>query len=439
MEIAVRIVQLILSLSILVICHEFGHFFFAKLFKTRVEKFYLFFDPWFSLFKIKRGQTEYGIGWLPLGGYVKIAGMIDESMDTEQMKQPPQPWEFRSKPAWQRLIIMIAGVTVNVLLAMFIYAMMSFTWGTEYLPASNLKYGIAVDSVGYQMGLRDGDMIVKVNGNPTEDYNKILPDLLLNDPKTLTVTRNGDSIELNIKDQHISKILNGETPAFSPRIPFEIEEFAPESAAKNAGFEKGDKLLEINGEQTAYFHQVKKFLNNHKSQNVQAKVLRGSDTITIPIEIPETGLIGVMTKSYGSFFEFKTQEYGFFESFPVGISKGVEKIKEYVKQWKLIFNPETKAYKSLGSFISMAKIFPGVWNWQAFWSLTAFLSIMLAVLNIVPIPGLDGGHVMFLIYEIIVGKKPSDKFMEIAQIVGMVFLILLMVVALGNDLIRHVF
>ena len=398
MEIAVRIVQLILSLSILVICHEFGHFFFAKLFKTKVEKFYLFFDPWFSLFKFKRGETEYGIGWLPLGGYVKIAGMIDESMDTEQMKLPPQPWEFRSKPAWQRLIIMIAGVVVNVILAMFIYAMISFNWGSEYLPAANLKYGIAVDSVGMEIGLKDGDMITKVNGNDAVDFNHILSDLLLNDPKTLTVLRDGKTLDLTVTDQHIAKILNAETPFFAPRIPFEIADFAEQSPAKDAGFMAGDKIVEIDNQKLEYFHDVKKYLSTNKGKESQIKALRGNDTIAIALTIPESGLIGVYTKSYGDFLEFNTKEYGFFESFPVGIGKGVDKIKEYVKQWKLIFNPETKAYKSLGSFISMAKIFPGVWDWQAFWNLTAFLSIMLAVLNILPIPGLDGGHVMFLIY-----------------------------------------
>ncbi|MCQ2975669.1 MAG: RIP metalloprotease RseP [Bacteroidales bacterium] len=441
MEIAVRIGQLLMSLSLLVICHEFGHFIFAKIFKTKVEKFYLFFDPWFSIFKFKKGETEYGIGWLPLGGYVKIAGMIDESMDVEQMKNDPQPWEFRSKPAWQRLIIMIAGVAVNVILAMMIYAMMAFHWGSDYLPVENCVYGIQVDSLGKEIGLENGDKILEVNETKIEDFSKVFVNLLLNDPKTITVDRNGEHKTFTLSDSLIAKLLNMETPCILPRFPFQIGDFAEESEAKLAGFEVGDLIVAIDSSECKFYDEVKDKLEENKGKTSIFTILRGEnkDTTLISFNIPENGKMGVYTYSYADFLEYKHIEYGFFESFPAGISKGIDKINEYCKQWKLIFNPNTKAYKSVGSFISMAKIFPGTWDWYSFWNLTALFSIMLAVINIIPIPGLDGGHVMFLLYEIIVGKKPSDKFMEYAQMAGMIFLILIMILAIGNDFIRHVF
>lgn len=442
MEIAIKIAQLLVSLSLLVICHEFGHFIFAKIFKTKVEKFYLFFDPWFSLFKIKRGETEYGIGWLPLGGYVKIAGMIDESMDTEQMKKDPEPWEFRSKPAWQRLIIMLAGVIVNVLLAMLIYAMVAFTWGSSYLPTDNLKYGIGVDSVGYELGLRNGDQVKLVNGEKVDDYNKIVISLLLNDPHSITVNRDGKDTTLTFGDDDIAKILgNEQSSIISPRFPFVVAGFPEgiESAAKSAGFQEGDSIILANGMPCAFFQEVREFLSDNREKEATFAVMRGSDTVSISLTIPSDGKLMVITKGPMDYLETSTIEYGFFESFPVGISRGVDKTVEYCKQFKLIFNPDTKAYKSVGSFITMTKIFPSYWDWQVFWNITALFSIMLAVVNVIPIPGLDGGHALFTLVEIITGKAPSEKFLERAQMIGMIFLILLMAFAIGNDFIRHVF
>lgn len=439
METAVRIAQLLVSLSLLIICHEFGHFITAKIFKTKVEKFFLFFDPWFHIFSFKKGETEYGIGWLPLGGYVKIAGMVDESMDTESMKKDPQPWEFRSKPAWQRLIIMLAGVIVNVILAMSIYAMVAFHWGSSYLPVENLKEGISVDSLGLAVGLQNGDKIKLVNGEKVDDYNKVLITLLLNDPKSLTVERNGKDTTVVLSDENIAEILKGEHYFISPRYPFQIAEMPEESPAKAAGFQVNDFIIAVNDVNCQYFSEVRDAIHNNINKEVTFRVLRGSDSLNISMTIPEDGKIKVMTEPPTKFLEIATIQYGFFESFPVGISRGWEKTKEYVKQFKLIFNPDTEAYKSVGSFISMAKIFPGSWDWYSFWNLTALFSIMLAVLNVLPIPGLDGGHALFTIIEMITGKQPSLKFQEVTQTIGMILLLLLMVYAIGNDFIRHVF
>jgi len=440
MEILVKASQLVLSISILVIFHEFGHYFFARLFKTRVEKFYLFFDPWFSLFKIKRGDTEYGIGWLPLGGYVKISGMIDESMDKEQMKLPPQPYEFRSKKAWQRLLIMIGGVLVNIILAVLIYTSILFVWGETYLPAKNVKYGISVDSLGMALGLQNGDKIIKVNGKEEENFSKIVPNLLLNSPKTLTVERDSQIVEITVDERYIAAIIAHQAPFFEPRIPFYVSDFGKESAGKEAGLQVNDQIIGINDEKILYFSEFRASIITHKNETVKVNYTRNGVDTSVMVKVPESGLLGIYPNAKMSdFFELEKKQYSFFQAIPAGIAKGYNEIKSYLKQLKLIFTPETGAYKSVGSFISIAKIFPSTWNWEAFWSFTALLSIMLAVINILPIPALDGGHVMFLLYEIIVGKKPSDKFLEVAQIVGMVLLLSLMVLALGNDFIRHVF
>lgn len=443
METAVKIAQLVVSLSLLIICHEFGHFITAKIFKCRVEKFYLFFNPWFSLFKLKRGDTEYGIGWVPLGGYVSIAGMIDETTNADDLNHDPEPWEFRSKPAWQRLIIMLAGVIVNAILAMFIYAMIAFHWGSSYLPVENIKYGISVDSLGYSFGLRDGDMIKSVNGKPADDFAKVFTDLLLDDPKTLTVSRNGKDTTITFSNEMVSKLLDpdlGGLP-FTPRYPFVVAGFPEgvESAGQKAGLMEGDSLLTFNGQACAFYSDVRKQLVANKGKEATITFMRSGRVDSITLAIPADGMLGVFVKSYADFLEYKTVEYGFFESFPVGISRGVNKISEYLKQFKLIFNPETKAYKSVGSFITMTKIFPGYWDWHAFWNLTAFFSIILAVMNVLPIPALDGGHALFTLMEIVSGKKPSEKFLERAQMVGMIILLALMAFAIGNDLIRHVF
>ncbi len=439
MGIATQIAQLLLSLSILVILHEFGHFFFAKLFKTRVEKFYLFFDPWFSLFKIKRGDTEYGIGWVPLGGYVKISGMIDESMDKEQMEKEPEPYEFRSKKAWQRLLIMIGGVLVNFILAFLIYIATLFVFGEKYLPTSEVD-GIWVDSLGTEFGFENGDKIVSVNDEEVVKFSEIFPKLILSSDKSLQIERDGKMQTITLTQEDIALIIKNEAPFYNPRIPFFVAAFAEESPAEKAGILIGDKIVGLNGEDISYFDEFKEKVSGYKNKEVIVSVLRENKKQDIKITVNKDGLIGVAPSGdMQQFYDFETIEYGFFAAIPAGVKKGYKEVGSYLKQLKLIFSPKTEAYKSVGSFISITKIFPKKWNWEAFWSLTAMLSIMLGVINLLPIPALDGGHVVFVLYEMIVGKKPSDKFMEYAQYVGMVILLALMVFALGNDFLRHVF
>lgn len=436
MEIFIKVVQLLLSLSILVIVHEAGHFLAARLFGTRVEKFYLFFDPWFSLFKFKKGDTEYGVGWIPLGGYVKISGMIDESMDKEQMKQPPQPWEFRSKPAWQRLIIMLGGVTVNVILAIVIYITMLAMWGEQYLPVSGAKYGIAVDSLGYEMGLRNGDKIVSVDQKAIDDFADIPKIMLLEEAKSVQVIRDGVSLNIDIPKGFIAKLIQRKTPDFiNPRFPFVAGEFAPGSPAKTAGIQANDQIIGINDSLTPFFDQFRSYIQTFKNSKVNVMVLRNSDTLKIPVDVPAAGLIGVRPKPLSTFLGVSEKHYTIFSAIPAGVVKTFEGAGNYIKSMKLLFTQE-KAYESVGGFITIGSIFPGTWNWVEFWSLTAFLSIMLAILNILPIPALDGGHVMFLFYEIIFRRKPSDKFMEYAQIAGMVILFGLLIFANGQDLMK---
>lgn len=437
MDIFIKIAQLLLSLSILVVFHEFGHFLAAKAFKARVEKFYLFFNPWFSLFKFKFKDTEYGMGWLPLGGYVKIAGMIDESMDREAMKKEPQPWEFRSKPAWQRLIIMVGGVTVNVLLAFAIYIGILAVWGEQYLPTSQVnKYGIVADSLASEMGLQNGDRILSVNQQFVNDFNKIPMILILEEAKTIRVERDGQILDLAIPPGILGKLVKHKNPNFlSPRFPFEVEGFSNQSAAKDAGIEVQDKIISINGEPTNYFDEFARSVKSHKGETVQAVVVRGYDTLLFNVQVSAEGLVGIYTNPT-KYFEFEDKSYNLLQAIPAGFVKTYDGIGNYLKQLKLLFSPEVKAYESVGGFITIGSIFPPTWDWPAFWRLTAFLSIMLAILNLLPIPALDGGHVMFLAYEIISGRKPSDKFMEYAQIAGMVFLLGLLVFANGNDIVR---
>jgi regulator of sigma E protease len=439
MTILIKILQLILSLSILVIVHEFGHFIFAKLFKVRVEKFYLFFDPWFSLFKFRKGETEYGLGWLPLGGYVKISGMIDESMDKEQMKQPPQPWEFRSKSSGERLMIMIAGVLFNLIFAVLIYVAVLYAWGETYLPTSNVKYGIVTDSVGYSMGLRNGDKILSIDNQKIENFAQITSDIVLNDRKSIQVDRNGEILDITIPETYVARMLKG-SGRIDPRTPFGpyvISGFLKESPGKQAGLLEGDEVLGLDGLRFEWYDEFQNYIAERKSIPVAVNVLRDSVNVDIPVVPTEAGFLGIMSsRTYDMIFELKTVKYGFFESIPAGISKGFKTVGDYLKQFKLIFSKDTKAYESLGGFITIGSIFPGIWDWQSFWNLTALLSIILAVMNILPIPALDGGHVMFLLYEVITGRKPSDKFLEYAQIAGMVILFGLLIFANGNDILR---
>jgi regulator of sigma E protease len=437
MTVLIKILQLVLSLSILVIVHEFGHFIFAKLFKTRVEKFYLFFDPWFALFKFKKGETEYGVGWLPLGGYVKISGMIDESMDKEQMKLPPQPWEFRSKSSWQRLLIMTAGVVFNFILAMLIYVLVLFAWGETYLPTSNVTYGIVTDSTGYAMGLRNGDKIITIDNQKVENFFQLTSDIVLNDRKSIQVERNGEILNIEIPREFIAPMLKGkgQIDARMPFGPFIVEGFSKDSPAKKEGIVIRDEVVGIDNIEFKYYDEFQDYMFKHRNEPVEVNFLRDGLKKSVTLTPTSKGLLGI-SRSVKEIFELKTVKYSLLESIPAGINKGFKTIGDYLKQFKLIFSRETKGYESLGGFITIGSIFPGIWDWQSFWNLTAFLSIILAVMNILPIPALDGGHVMFLLFEVITGRKPSDKFLEYAQIAGMVILFSLLIFANGNDILK---
>lgn len=439
MIVLIKIAQFIVSLSIIVIVHEFGHFLFAKLFKTRVEKFYLFFDPWFSIFKFKKGDTEYGVGWLPLGGYVKISGMIDESMDKEQMKQPPQPHEFRSKPAWQRLIIMVGGVVFNFILALFIYVAVLFTWGETYLPTDNVKYGIVTDSLAHEMGLRNGDMIVSLDGEHIENFRSIMIDLVLNEREVITVNRDGRLIDIPVKRELIPLIIKGEgkIDARIPYGPFIVADYQKESPALKAGILKGDQVLGFDGVLFNFYDEFQSFISDKKGKEITVNLLRDGDTLNVKLTTTAEGMIGVVRDTPPDYIKLKTVKYSFVESIPAGIDRGFETLGNYLKQFKIIFSKDTKAYESLGGFITIGKIFPSAWDWNAFWNLTAFLSIVLGIMNILPIPALDGGHVLFLLVEVVSGRRPSDKFLEYAQLAGMIILIALLLFANGNDIIRE--
>lgn len=438
--VGIKAVQLILCLSILVVLHELGHFLPAKWFKCRVEKFYLFFDPWFSLFKKKIGETVYGIGWLPLGGYVKISGMVDESMDKEQLKQPPQPWEFRSKPAWQRLIIMIGGVTVNLLLGFLIFAMILFVWGEEYLPTRNVKYGVYVDSLGKRIGLQDGDKIVRVNNKQLENFNEISREIILNEAKTIEVERNGQPLSLTIPEGTISGLIKQKgQPIAYPKFPAVVDSVDLSVAKFVEGkLQKGDMIVQLNNEPIRSYPELQDVKKKYKDKNVVLTVVRNqSDTAQVKLKIGADGRIGFAPRQPDEFLDFAVEKYTFWQSLPAGVAKGWNTLVMNVKNFKLLFtSKEVKASESLGSFISIGNMFGERWDWERFWAMTALLSIVLAFMNILPIPALDGGHVLFTLYEMITGRKPSDKFMEYAQMVGMVLLLALMAYALGLDFWR---
>lgn len=436
MDVLIIIAQLILSLSILVILHEMGHFIPARLFKTRVEKFYLFFDPWFSLFKVKKGDTEYGIGWLPLGGYVKISGMVDESMDKEQMALPPQPWEFRSKPAWQRLIIMIGGVTVNLILGMFLYAMVLFVWGKEILPIQNAPNGIMVgDSLGYSAGFRNGDILLEVNGTKPKHFQEANLALLLDNPTFVLVRRNGEEVKIPMAADFAEKVIAQKEPKlFFPAFPAVVEMIPDTAVNFKAGLRKDDKIIAVGGAETPWFADLQRELKKNKGKQTDVKVIRANDTLSLNLKISSEGLIGFAPYAPDHFMQMETLQYGFFESFPAGINEGLSTLTNYVKQFKLVFTKE--GAKQVGGFAAIAKQFDKDWDWRQFWSFTAFLSIVLAFMNILPIPALDGGHVVFLIGEMITGRKPSEKLLERAQLVGMILLLSLLIYANGNDLYK---
>ena len=435
MEILIKVVQLFLSLSLLVAIHEFGHFIVARIFKIRVEKFYIFFDPWFSLFKFKRGDTEYGLGWIPLGGYVKIAGMIDESMDTEQMKQPVQPWEFRAKPAWQRFLVMVAGVVMNLLLAFAIYCGISYKWGSSYLANEEVKWGYNFNSTAEQMGFVDGDKIISIEGKEIDNVNEILNALVISDSdRTVVVERQGLQQQFTIPYDQLIEMRNNEEfkDLYSPVVPMIVESIEFETT-REAGILAGDRIKGVNGIISDDATQIKELLAEYKGTDATLEVERQGGTMQITLPVSEDGRIGILMAQP---FELRTRHYSLLESIPAGARLTIKQLKGYWQQLKMIFQPKTEMYKSLGGFISIGSIFPSEWNWLSFWNTTAFLSIILAVMNIIPIPGLDGGHSLFTLWEIITRRKPSDKFLEIAQYVGLAILFALLIYANGNDIYR---
>ena len=458
MEILIQAGQLILSLSILIVLHELGHFLPARWFGIKVEKFYLFFDPWFSLFKVKKGDTEYGIGWLPLGGYVKISGMIDESMDKEQLNQPPQPWEFRSKPAWQRLIVMIGGVTVNIILGFLIYIMILWVWGKDYIPIENAKYGIYVNeqSAMGEDGLQHGDKIISVGGQKPKTLEEANSIILIDGIRELEVERDGKTMNVSLPDDIEQTILNkGDRMIFEIRVPFVIDSILEGKNAEEAGLKKGDSLVGVEGmpnvglyenesekrdsliAMSPYFQDIVEVLKRCKDSKVTFLVMRNDELKRIKVEVDENEQVGVGNKDLKKLFEVKHESYGFFASIPAGISSGWNTLSSYVKSLGLLFTPA--GAKNIGGFGSIGGLFSKEWDWLRFWSMTAFISIILAFMNILPIPALDGGHVMFLLYEMITGRAPGQRFMEIAQVIGMAFLLGLLLYANGNDIFKAIF
>ncbi|MFT4023597.1 MAG: RIP metalloprotease RseP [Flavihumibacter sp.] len=437
-EAGIKAGQFVLSFSIIVVLHELGHFLPARWFKCRVEKFYLFFNPWFSLFKKKIGETEYGLGWVPFGGYVKIAGMIDESMDKEQLKQPAQPWEFRSKPAWQRLIIMLGGVTVNLLLGFLIYACMLWHWGESYIPTNKLTYGIATDSLAQSIGLQDGDQIKTVDGEYIDRFNKIPLKVVLGGAKTMVVERAGKDVTINIPGDFAAKLIHFKTVNFiDMRMPFMgIDSVVDTAVAGRIGLRKGDKILAVNNKPVPFYHEFRKAVQSSKNKTIQLDIARGADTLHLPAPIGANGQIGIYPVSAKDEFQVKEISYSFLQAIPAGFKKSIETLEGYWLQLKLIFSGKVNTNESLGSVISIGKMFAPEWDWMQFWSLTAFFSLVLALMNILPIPGLDGGHALFTIIEMVSGRKPSEKFLEYAQMAGMVLLLGLMAYALGLDIFR---
>ena len=491
MAVLIKIIQLILALSILVIIHEFGHFIASRIFGVRVEKFYMFFDWKFSIFRCKKvngrwrfkffcknepekyithettnpltnkkeynyekidlntlpeddwrraeDSTEFGLGWVPLGGYCKIAGMIDESMDQAQMAQEPQPWEFRTKPAWQRLIIMIGGVCMNVILAFLIFIGITAVWGEKYLSTEevNNKYGIYVDDLGHDFGFHNGDKIISVDGEFIDDFYQIPRALLLEDTKYIEVERDGDIVKLDFPDDAVAKMIEKQSQFMMPRIPFVVDKFTNDSPAEKAGLMVNDQIVAVDDIETPYYDDFKRVIGDYGGKDVNLKLVRSGVDTTIMVHVADDAIIGVYpVTNLECFFNFSVKEYSFWEAIPRGFVRTGETLSDYWKSLKLLVKPKTKAYESLGGFITIGSIFPDSFIWLKFWEMTAFLSIILAVMNILPIPGLDGGHVLFLIWEVVTGRKPSDKFLERATTIGFIFLLLLLIYANGNDIIR---
>lgn len=445
MEFVIKISQFLLSLSLLIVLHELGHFIPAKAFKTRVEKFYLFFDIKYSLFKKKIGDTVYGIGWLPLGGYVKISGMIDESMDKEQMALPPQPWEFRSKPTWQRLIIMLGGVTVNFILAWMIYVFTSGFYGDTTVSTESIQDGYLIENNALNdVGLKTGDKIISVNGIEYDNFADLSYSFI--SAKEAVIDRDGEELKIEFPQDFAGKLTNSNgQPILSLRTPFYVNHVIDTLQNANSGIQKGDVIVGINDAEIKYFDQLAEVLSQYKNQDVIAHVLRDGNSIDLTLNVNKDGKLGIISGGSLELFDqlgyvdLVRKDYGFFESFGVGTDKFVKQFKKYGEQLKLIFTPSTGAYQGVGGFYAIYNVFPDTWSWEFFWGITAFLSIMLAVLNLLPIPALDGGHVMFLLYEMISGRKPSEKFLERAQMVGFFILIGLVLFANGNDIFKAIF
>jgi regulator of sigma E protease len=442
-SVGIKVLQFILSFSILVILHELGHFLPARWFKCRVEKFYLFFNPWFSLFKKKIGDTEYGLGWVPFGGYVKISGMIDESMDKEQMQQPAQPWEFRSKPAWQRLIIMLGGVTVNVLLAFTIFIMIMWTWGDRYIPVSNLKYGLFADTLGRKIGLRDGDNIVAVGGKPVIRTNVISSEIIMNEAKSITVVRNGQRMELAIPPGFISSLSKARFDGFfGIQCPKVVDSVPKEVKLLSGTVQKGDTLIAIDGHFFTYQTDMMRdttfnYLTRATTTRQTETFKRGNDTVSTLLARTEKGGTGIVFKNPEDILGYVQINYTLLQAVPAGIHKSIQTLVNYIRNLRLLFtSKEVKVQDNLGSVVSIASVFPSEWDWESFWSLTAIFSILLAFMNVLPIPALDGGHALFTLIEMISGRKPSDKFVEYSQMAGMVLLFGLMAYAMGLDIFR---
>ena len=442
----IRALQLMLSLSLLVIIHEGGHFFFAKLFKIRVTKFYLFFDPWFSLFKFKpkNSETEYGMGWLPLGGYVQIAGMVDETQNSEDLNHPVEDWEFRAKPAWQRLLVMVGGVMMNFLLALFIYSMILSKWGDQYVSLQDMTYGMEFNERAEEMGFRDGDILLSADDQPLSRFNV---DMLraITEARVVKVNRQGQEVEIYLPEISLLDIAQ-ESPAFvEPLLPNVVDSVIPGRPFAEAGIRQGDKLLAVNGEAlssyNAFVNKLAELREDAEAENkktVEFSLIYSRDNIndTITVQTDTLFMVGATSQALAD-YKLTNLEYGFFESFPAGITLGVNTLKGYVNDMKYVFTKE--GAKSVGGFGTIGSIFPSVWDWHRFWEMTAFLSIILAFMNILPIPALDGGHVLFLLYEIIARRKPSDKFMERAQMVGMILLFALLIYANFNDVVKFLF
>ena len=442
----IRALQLMMSLSLLVIIHEGGHFFFAKLFKVRVTKFYLFFDPWFSLFKFKpkNSETEYGMGWLPLGGYVQIAGMVDETQNSEDLNHPVEDWEFRAKPAWQRLLIMVGGVMMNFLLALFIYSMILFKWGDQYVSLQDMTYGMEFNKRAEEIGFRDGDILLSADDQPLERFDV---DMLraITEARVVKVNRGGQEMDVYLPEISLLDIAK-DSPAFvEPLLPNVVDSVMPGRPFAEVGIRQGDKLLAINGEPLSSYNAFVNKLaelrseaeaNGKKTANFTLVYSRLGVNDTLAVQTDTLFMVGASSQALADYKVTKL-EYGFFDSFPAGIALGVNTLKGYVNDMKYVFTKE--GAKSVGGFGTIGSIFPSVWDWHRFWEMTAFLSIILAFMNILPIPALDGGHVLFLLYEIIARRKPSDKFMERAQMVGMILLFGLLIWANFNDVLRFLF